>query len=202
MPALPVIGLAGGIGSGKSEVAGILAGLGCHVIDSDERARQVLERPGVRAQLRQWWGEQVLNPDGSVNRSEVARIVFTDPKERQRLEALIHPQVRAARAVLIQQARTKRARAVVIDAPLLFEAGVDKECDVVLFIDAPLELRLHRVRTDRGWDAAELHRREQAQLPAEEKRRRSTFVIPNTGNREQLEAAVRQVLDRIAPPKV
>lgn len=191
---LPVIGLAGGIGSGKSEVARIFESLGCFVIDSDKQARAALDRPEVRDQLIRWWGRAILKDSGEVDRSEIARIVFADARERRRLESLVHPLVRARRAELIADALARRAVAAVIDAPLLFEAGVDQECDAVVFVDTPRDLRLKRLRQSRGWSEAELERREQAQMRLDEKRRRSSYIIANTGDREVLARQVEQVL--------
>jgi dephospho-CoA kinase len=206
LPRIPVIGLAGGIGSGKSEVARILESLGCAVLDSDSQARALLDDPDIRDELVRWWGEGILHdqPDPSgarrVNRAAVARIVFDDPAERARLESLIHPRLKAMRRDRIARLREQspvesRPRAIVIDAPLLFEAGVDAECDAVIFVDAPYAQRLARVRDARGWDEAELVRREAAQLPLEEKRRRSDHVIENSGDLAALAAATRRVLD-------
>jgi dephospho-CoA kinase len=196
---VPVIGLAGGVGAGKSEVARILASLGCMVIDSDQEAREVMQRPEVRDELVRWWGPGILGADGGVNRSAVAEIVFKDPEQRRRLEGMVHPLVRSRRAEMRRGAG--RARAVVIDAPLLFEAGVDVECDAVLFIDAPRDRRLSRVAASRGWDEAELTRREAAQMSLDEKRRRSTAVVVNDGSvevlRGRVSAALEDVLGRV-----
>lgn len=193
---LPVIGLAGGIGSGKSTVGRMLAQLGCLVIDSDARAKAALDRPEVRETLVGWWGPGVLGPDGRINRAHVATIVFGSPAERQRLEKLVHPIVRQDRAQIIAEAAGGAFRAVVVDAPLLFEAGVDAECDRILFVDAPEDQRQARVTRTRGWDRAELARREAAQLPLEEKRRRSTGVVINDRDEVQLQMRVREALER------
>jgi dephospho-CoA kinase len=194
---LPVIGLAGGIGAGKTEVARTLESLGCHVIDSDQQARMALQRPEVRDQLQRWWGRTILAADGTVDRREVARIVFNDDQERLRLEGIIHPLLRARRADLINEAQRRGARAVVIDAPLLFEAAVDQECDAVIFVDVPRDVRLNRLRESRGWDEAELKRRERAQMPLEEKRRRSQHIIKNIGDQAELSRRVAEVLRAI-----
>lgn len=178
---IPVIGLAGGIGSGKSHVAREFARRGCLVVDSDAEARAALDRPEVRAVLVGWWGAGVVGADGKVDRKRVGAIVFGDPEERRRLEALVHPLVRESRARMVARARGTGAVGVIVDAPLLFEAGVDKECDAVVFVDAPTAVRLERVRAARGWDEAELSRREAAQWPAELKRAKCRFVIANEG---------------------
>jgi dephospho-CoA kinase len=192
----PVIGLAGAPGSGKSEAARILQSLGAVVIDSDREAKEALDRPNVRDRLVQWWGTGILTRDGRVNRKAVADIIFNDPEQRAHLESVVHPIVRARRDDARRLAQERGATAVIVDAPLLFEAGVDKECDVVLFIDAPPEARLARVRA-RGWDQAELSRREASQLPLEEKKRRSDLVIGNDGSIADLERGVEAAFRRI-----
>lgn len=197
MADIVVIGIAGGVGSGKSEVARVLAGLGAVVIDSDVQARAALERPEVKERLAEWWGAGVLRADGTVDRGAVADIVFKDPAERARLEGLVHPLVRARRADLVREAAEKGARMVVIDAPLLFEAGVDKECDAVIFVDTPREVRLGRVRAARGWDEAELDRRERNQMALREKRARSAYVVENSGDRAELEREVGRVFREV-----
>jgi dephospho-CoA kinase len=195
----PVIGIAGGIGAGKSEVARTFAQLGCVVTDSDAVARKALDFPEVAAKLQSWWGPAVVGADGRIDRSTVARIVFGDAAERRRLEALIHPIVHEARQETIRRARLDGARAVVVDAPLLFEAGVDKECDAVVFVEAPFEQRLARVQRSRHWDEAELKARETAQLTPKEKRLRSDYVINNSGDLADLLSQAAHVLALIAP---
>jgi dephospho-CoA kinase len=194
---LPVIGLAGGIGAGKSTVARAFERLGCHVIDSDTRAKAALERPEIRDTLVQWWGDRVLTPDDRIDRAQVAQVIFSNPAERASLEQLIHPLVREDRTRMIQEATAAGARAVIVDAPLLFEAGIDAECDAVVFVDAPREQRLARIRETRGWDQAELDRREAAQLPLEEKRARSQYIIENRAQPQNLDGQVEEILASI-----
>ncbi len=191
-----VIGLVGGIGAGKSQVARALEDLGFAVIDSDKEAKAALDRPEVRERLVKWWGDRVLEPTGRVDRKRVAEIVFSDPAQRTRLEELVHPLVKLRRSELVARAMADGALGVVVDAPLLLEAGVDQECDYVVFVDAPLEVRETRVR-GRGWQAGELARREKAQLPLEEKRRRADITIVNDGSMEVLAGRVRAMLTRL-----
>jgi len=192
----PIIGLTGGIGSGKSEVSKILAELGCVVADSDGMARQVLKEEDVRDEIVRWWGHRVLDDAWQVNRAAVASIVFNDPEQRKKLEGLVHPRVEAMRRALFASAADS-APALVIDAPLLVEAGLDAECDSIWFIDAPREQRLERVRAQRGWDADELARREESQMPLDEKRSRADHVIANDGDRQHLSEQVRRFLNEI-----
>lgn len=199
-----VIGIVGGIGSGKSRVAKEFESLGAVVSDSDTEAKAALEREDVKQRIREWWGDGVFDEQGRVDRRAVAKIVFADERERQRLEGLIHPLLRDKRAALIERAAEAGTPAVIIDAPLLFEAGLEKECDAVVFVDAPREVRAERVKESRGWEEAELARREAAQLPLEEKRLRSTFVLRNDGKttdlREQVIGVLRTLIRGWEPP--
>lgn len=191
-----VIGLVGGIGSGKSTVAGMLAELGCIVVDADKNAKEALDLPRVRDELVKWWGPRILNSQGMVDRKSIANIVFSDVTQRSRLESLVHPIVKSTRAELIGRATLEGKPGVVIDAPLLFEAGSDKECDAVLFVDCPYQQRLARIAS-RGWSEQELQRREAAQLPLEEKKTRSTQVIVNDAGLDELRGRVQTAFANI-----
>ena len=166
-PTPPTLGLAGAPGSGKSTVARILASLGCVVADSDDIAHHAYNDPVIRRQLLAWWGDRVRDCHGChaeingtpapVDRNRIAAIVFDAPAERARLEALLHPWI-AKRRSEIFAAAPPGTRALVIDAPLLFEVGLDAQCSAVIFVDSPLETRLARVHATRGW-SARLHLR-------------------------------------------
>lgn len=192
----PVIGLTGGIGSGKSTVANLLRDLGCVVCDSDALGRAALHDPVIREQLVARWGDDVLDADGEIDRSAVGAIVFSDPEERRFLQSLSHPWIERKRREQFEAAGD-HVPAFVIDAPLLLEAGLGGQCDAVIFVDAPPELRLERVRRSRGWDEAELHRREQSQWPLDRKRQSADYVVVNDVDEDTLAGAVRQVLARI-----
>lgn len=189
-----ILGLAGGIGSGKSAVAAVLAEMGFVVSDSDAGARAVLELPEVAAELVAALGPGVLDPQGRPDRRAIADAVFADATKRKALEAIVHPRLHEQRAGLIEHARSSGAAGVVIDAPLLFEAGVDAQCDAVLYVDAPRDLRLQRVQEARGWSEDELDRREAAQWPLDQKRRRSHAVVVNNGDLDALRRQVARAL--------
>jgi dephospho-CoA kinase len=206
----PIIGIAGGIGSGKSRVARLFGELGCAVIDSDQQVAEAYAREDVRKTLNQWWGEGVFKEGGQLNRAAVAARVFSDPGERARLEGLIHPLVARARDEAMRRAaRDPQVVAFVWDTPLLFEVGLNADCDAVVFVDAPRDLRLARLRRSRGWDAAELARRENLQWPLDRKRHLSDDIVANTADAgegsaspagadaDPLRDQVRQVLSRI-----
>lgn len=195
----PIIGLTGAIGSGKSAVASILREQGCVVADSDALAKQALLQPEIRDALVRWWGPGVLNPaTGEIQRSAIASIVFADPEQRRRLEALTHPWIEARRKEQFAAAPPfPQTPALVIDAPLLIEAGIHTNCDAVVFVDADPATRLERLKSTRNWDAAEVARRESAQLPLDEKRRLADHVVVNNGTWNELQDQVMSVLRSI-----
>lgn len=196
MSSPPVIGIVGGIGAGKSIVAEILASLGCFVADADQYAREALEDRAVLEQLREHWGAEVIREDGSPDRAAIAAIVFIDDAERAWLERILHPLVSQRRSLEFAAAAPD-ARALVIDAPLLIEAGLDKDCDHLLFVDTPRPERLKRVERERGWNEEELTRRENAQDDLAGKRRSSDFVIDNGGDLDTLRERVAEFLKAI-----
>jgi len=194
----PVIGLCGGIGSGKSAVAEIFASLGALVIDSDRLSHEVLAEPEVLAEVVSWCGEGVVAADGGPDRAAIGRIVFGDREARKRLESLLYPLIAARRKAIVSGGyRDPAVTAIVLDSPLLLESNLDRSCDTVVFVDCPVAERRRRVEQNRGWSPAELERREQAQLPVEEKRRRAEFVVANDGSRQDLESAVAACWSRI-----
>jgi dephospho-CoA kinase len=194
----PIIGIAGGIGSGKSFVAGLFGELGCLVIDSDRQVRDAYQDAGVKATLRDWWGPEVFKSDGELDRAMVSKKVFADPAERRRLEGLVHPWVAAARdREMARHADDPQVLAFAWDTPLLFEVGLRERCDAVVFVDAPRDLRLRRVLETRGWDAAELLRRENLQMDLDRKRELSDYVVTNTADAGSVREQVRHVLSRI-----
>ncbi len=196
----PIIGLAGGVGSGKSTVSGMLAGQGCFVVDSDALGRAALRDPAVRDRLVGWWGPGVLDDSGEIDRRVIAGIVFSSPAQRRRLESLVHPWIEARRKALFDDA-PKDARALVIDAPLLFEAGLDEACDAVIFVETDRDTRRRRLAASREWDENELAKREDSQLSLDEKRTRSDYVIANDGDLRELEEQVRRTLNEIVRPR-
>lgn len=191
-----VIGLAGGIGSGKSFVARILEEAGCVVYDADREVAALYKRADVLDTLRSWWGGAVAQDD-ELDRAEVARIIFEDELQRERLEGYLFPLLHQRRQEMIAEAGRRGARAFVIDAPLLFEANLDPECDRVVFVDTPRAMRLERLKARSGWDEAELARREKAQLPLEVKRERSDDCLDGSAGADELRARVLELLDEI-----
>lgn len=194
----PVIGIVGGIGSGKSLVASEFERQGCLLISADKLNDDILRNQTVVATLRSWWGDGVVAADGSADRGKIAEIVFADPRERQRLESLTHPLIASRRAAIIKAGVDEPAVvAIILDSPLLFESRLDNQCDRIVFVEAGKANRLDRVRRTRGWDESELDRRELAQFPLGQKKARSHYVIPNDDSPDQIRARVTDVLTRI-----
>ena len=168
------------------------------MIDSDAQAKAAYRDAAIREAIRGWWGDGVFLPDGEINRAAVARKVFADEGERRRLEGLIHPWVDAARKREMSAAAIDpQVVAYVWDTPLLFEAGLGAQCDAVVFVDAPVEQRVRRVGETRGWDEAELLRRQKLQWPLDTKARISDYVVTNTADADYARGQVREVLSRI-----
>lgn len=188
------VGLTGNIAAGKSSVADVWRGMGATVVDADELARRAVE-PGTpaHAAIAAEWGTWVLEEGGALDRAALRQIVFADPDARARLEGIVHPAVAALRDEHYRRAQARGDALVVADIPLLFEVGMADEFDVVVLVDAPEEVRLQRLVSDRGLDADEARRMIAAQMPAELKRARADVVINNTGTRGDLQDRARDV---------
>ena len=194
-PATPVvIGLVGGIAAGKSAVAARFADHGLVRIDADAVAREVSGHPDVVAAVGAALGPELV-AGGALDRPALAALVFRDAGARARLEAIVHPRVRAR----IEQdlaAALARGESVLLDVPLLLEHGLVERCDHVVFVDAAAATRQARAAA-RGWTADELQRREAAQAPLAAKRARADFVVDNDGDLATMARGVAAVLDRL-----
>lgn len=194
----PIIGIVGGIGSGKSFVASIFGELGCLVINSDDQVSIAYQRKVVKETLRSWWGDGMFRPDGSVDRVAIAQRVFSDESERRRLEGLLHPLVAEMRdQEMAAAAGNPNILAYVWDTPLLLEAGLGAQCDAIVFVDAPLHQRQQRVLRQRGWTPAELAQREKLQLPLDKKGEMAKYIFRNTAGAGEVRSQVRELLSRI-----
>jgi dephospho-CoA kinase len=191
-----VLGVLGGIASGKSEVARLLAGADGVVLDADRIAHAALESPELRAWLADRFGPALVAGE-RVDRAALGALVFPDPAARAELEARVHPLVRATLREGVAAARARGVPWVVLDVPLLLENEaahhLPELCDALVFVDADAKVREERARARRGWAAPELARREALQLPLEAKRARADFVLANDGDLSELRAAVERV---------
>jgi dephospho-CoA kinase len=179
-----VLGLTGGIGSGKSLVDAIFRELGADVIDADALAREVVE-PGqpALAEIVASFGSDVLLPDGRLNRARLAALIFGDAAARQRLNAITHPRIRRRMTEEVA-ARSGRSGVLVLDIPLLYEngRGVDLEKVIVVWVDQATQRR--RLMERDGLTLEQAGQRIAAQMPLDEKRRRGDHVIDNSGSPE------------------
>ena len=179
-PAGPVvIGLLGGVASGKSTVAGLFAAHGLLHVDADALAREVAAEPAVLAAVAAAFGPEVT-AGGRLDRAALAQRVFADPAARRRLEAILHPPIRTRILERLAAARAA-GTSVLLDVPLLLENGLIEHCDVVVFVEVDAAERRRRAAA-RGWAADELDRREAAQASLAEKRARADHVIDNGGD--------------------
>jgi dephospho-CoA kinase len=188
------VALTGNIAAGKSAVAELFRRWGATVLDADAIVREV-QAPGgpVLRRIVARFGDAVLLPDGSLDRSALRRIVMADAGEREALERIVHPAVYARRAELSAKAEARGDRIVVSDIPLLFESGNLEVFDAVVLVDAPEAVRLRRLVERRGLSEAEAREMIRAQQPSSEKRARSQFVIDNDGDLAALEHAASEV---------
>lgn len=194
----PVIGVVGGIGSGKSEVAKAFAAEGCVAVDCDKLGHLHLDDPQVQASLRSRWGGGIFDGQGKIDRREVAKIVFASADELAALEKLLHPMIRSSiRQAIADAADKPDVPAVVVDAAVLFEAGWDELCTHTIFVKCDLEQRLARICQNRGWDKDELQRRESAQIPLDKKAERCCYIVDNSSSVSRLPEQVRRLLHQI-----
>jgi dephospho-CoA kinase len=189
-----LIGLVGGVASGKSLVSGRLASLGARVLDADRIGHEVLREEAVKDAVRERWGDHVFGADGEIDRPSVARIVFAaDPESHMELtflESLTHPRIGQRLSEQLALWSCDQGNVVaVLDAPVMLKSGWDEKCDTVVFVDASRDARLARARR-RGWSEAEFLSREAAQQTLEAKRRRADVVIDNSTTLEHLYAQV------------
>ncbi len=187
------VGLTGGIASGKSTVAAMLEELGAVIIDGDKLAREVVERgtPGLAAVVEAF-GEELLTPEGDLDRPALGKVVFGDEAKRRVLEGIVHPLVFERYAAL--EASAPEGALVVHDIPLLAESGRADTFDAVLVVDVPVETQVERLVRDRGMERADAAARIAAQATREQRLAIATHVLENTGTREQLRDRVHEVV--------
>ncbi|MEY4566655.1 MAG: hypothetical protein RLY14_1625 [Planctomycetota bacterium] len=198
-----VIGLCGGIASGKSAVASELERLGAIVIRADQIGHTVLEDPGVKEQLIERFGPSILGPgSASISRPAIAAIVFADnpeaPKYLKFLESVTHPPIRKRIFETLAQLRHQEPPppAIVLDIPLLLESNWQDHCDFVLFIDTPLSTRLQRAH-QRGWTEEQYFSRQASQMSIEQKKQLSNDIIENHGTLADLHSRIQTWWHRV-----
>jgi dephospho-CoA kinase len=190
-PPPPVVGLVGGIGAGKSQVAEAFACRGARVISGDALAHAALREPAIKKLVVERWGERLLDDKGEIQRRLLAEVVFADAGERRALEAMVHPWIKDRIRAEVEAARADATvRLIVLDAAVMLEAGWHDVCDHLVFIEAPREVRLRRVAEQRGWTLQEVEAREAAQLPLTAKAAHADHTLDNSTSLERLDHQV------------
>lgn len=192
---MKLFGLTGGIGMGKSAAAQILAQRGVSVVDTDALARRIVE-PGQPAlgEIQNAFGAEVVSPSGELRRDALARIVFSDPAARQKLEAITHPRIRDLWKQQIEIWRSQKIQTACVVIPLLFETNAEGEFDATICVVCSTATQRKRL-LERGWTEAQLAQRIAAQLPVEKKIAKSNFVIWSEGSLEILAAQLDLILN-------
>ncbi len=196
---LRLVGMLGGIGSGKSTAARFLAEAAAgFVLDADRVVGELFEDPQVLAELELAAGAVLRGADGTLQRAVLAERIFQDASARQRVEAVLHPRVRARHWEELERLeRAHPGALVVLDIPLLLEGGLDAICDFLVFVEVAAAARAGRARLRHGWTEEAWAAREAAQLPVQEKRARADAILRNDAGTEQLRAACAGLADRL-----
>lgn len=199
-----VLGITGGIASGKTTVAQAFQALGAVVISADLLAREIV-RPGAKAlqQITAHFGRQVLREDGTLNRQLLGDIIFNDEQARLILNSITHPAIAELASRRLREAEQGGARLVVYDAPLLFESGADRQVDAVLVVKVDAEVQLARLMARDGIDQQQALARIDSQMSQMEKIARADFVVDNSRAPRETEAQVRSLMEHLsALPRV
>lgn len=196
---MKIIGLTGGIGSGKSTVTDYLIARGFPVLDADKIAREIV-LPGseMLIQLTSVFGKSILMQDGSLDRKKLGNIVFSDPEKKKILDGLMHTRILELIHDRILQYREETVHKLIfIDAPLLFETGLDKSVSEIWVIDVDEETRIKRIMERDGLKREDIAMRISNQMTRDEKNKRADVILDNTGNQEALYQQIEQLLQKI-----
>lgn len=192
------VGLTGGIGSGKSTVARMLADEGFPVVDADQIAREIME-PGspVLAQVAEVFGEDLIDDTGALNRAELAKRAFSSTEQTEKLNVLTHPAIRAESNRRFDEAEKAGARAVIYDMPLLVDLGLHHDMDMTVVVDVDVDERVRRLVDKRGLTEADARARIAQQVDDDTRRAAADIVVDNNGPLEALAAQVEKVVRMI-----
>ncbi|WP_151550148.1 MULTISPECIES: dephospho-CoA kinase [Corynebacterium] len=195
---MTIIGITGGIGSGKSTATAILKDKGAFIIDADLIAREIVE-PGqpALAELAAEFGEDILDDSGVLRRRVLAQRAFVDEKRTERLNAITHPRIAERTRELFAEAAESGAEVIVHDSALLIELGLDRAVDITAVVSAPEELRLQRLVDKRGLDEQDARHRIARQMGEQERCAAADVVLDNSGTIDELAAQVEQLWERV-----
>ncbi|HLN84605.1 MAG TPA: dephospho-CoA kinase [Candidatus Binatia bacterium] len=195
---MKLVGLTGGIASGKSTVAKILQSLGAAVVNADDLAREVVE-PGHEAwkEIVAAFGADILQSDQTLDRQKLRTLIFNQPEARKRLESIIHPRVRALAEERIRQYAAAGYPVVIYEVPLLFEGNLQEWLRPVILVACDVETQTARLQKRDHLTAADAEKHIAAQMSLNDKRRLAEYVIENNGSLEDLERQTRQILEEL-----
>jgi len=198
----PVIGILGGISSGKSTVAAEFAKLGCAVVDADAIAAELLQRGDVKERLVQSFGKAICTEEGLIDRARLADIIFKGRQYVTRINEIIHPLVFDRTKELIAEYTDRgEVNAIVLDVPLLAEAGWTDLCDVLVFVDADAETRIRRVRERGRWNEGQLKKREKFQISLDRKAQMAHYIVRNNSDLSALAGQVARIFSTLKQQK-
>ncbi|MBN2512465.1 MAG: dephospho-CoA kinase [Sedimentisphaerales bacterium] len=194
----PVIGILGGIGSGKSSVAGAFSRLGCAVVDADKMALEMLVDGDVVRQIVDIFGPDITVPAGEIDRKKLADRVFSNPELLKTLNGIIHPRVlKQTEALLIKYQADDAIPAIVLDVPLLMETGWHNRCDVLVFVESDLAVRQTRVHQKGRFDADQIKKRENFQISLDKKRENAQYIVKNNSDLSDLAEQVARIYSAV-----
>jgi dephospho-CoA kinase len=191
----PVLGIIGGIGSGKSAAAIVMAKYGGRVVAGDPAGHEALRQPAIKQRITDRWPTAVAT-DGEIDRKRLGRIVFADPIQLRELESMVFPWIKNRLREDISAAQADpEVRFVVLDAAVMLEAGWTDVCDKLIFVEAPRAIRIARVKS-RGWTGDDLDRRERSQMTLEEKKALADAILDNASGLDALERNAQVLLEK------
>ncbi len=198
-----VIGITGGIASGKSTIAMMLGSLGAKVVNADEICHQLINTEEIRKKICKKWGTHLQNKQGEINRGELGKIVFKDKEELLALNEIIHPKViRQIKKQISELLREDNTNVIVLDVALLVESNLSVLCDIILFVDTKKKVCVKRVQEDRKWTAYEITKRGKFQNTIQEKRKHSNIVINNNISKDFTFKQVNDFWDQFITKKI
>ena len=188
------VGVTGGIGSGKSLVCSYFASFGIPVLSADIIAKELIQKDaGIRKGLIKELGPSAFAPGGTLNRVFVAQRLFASPSLQKKINALVHPKVEVAVKRRIENLRKQGRKIAIVEAALIYEAGLDKYLDFVIVVDATVNQRMKRLSARDGMTAAEARKRMKAQWPVKRKLQRASYVLRNNGSRSELKSSTKVI---------
>jgi dephospho-CoA kinase len=193
----PIIGILGGICSGKSTVAAKFAKLGCAVIDADQIAKEMLDEPAIQPKIVKLFGEKILDRMGKIDRQKLAKIVFSDPSQLAALTNIVHPPVLEKTNEMIGTYKKSDVLAIVLDMPLLAEVGWEKRCDKLIFVACEPRIRFERAEKRGLGDENKLKIRENFQISLDKKEEMSDYILHNNSDMSELALQVSRVFNCI-----